>query len=249
MRLEPAMATIAVYSLKGGVGKTTLATTLAWYAAAGGSARRTLLWDLDPQAAASWLLGANAPGLNDAQSVFTRETDAAGLVRPTGIANLSVLPADRSLRDLDRLFHTLDKRKRLARLTDKLGKSWDRIVLDCPPGLTDTADQALRAATLVIVPVIPSPLARRAFEDVVRHLREEHGRIAPMLPVFNMVDRRRTLHLAALAEQPDWPVVPIASSLEAMSANAPLAGPFSITGSAGHAVALLWRGIERKLAG
>ncbi|MBN8841414.1 MAG: ParA family protein, partial [Sphingomonadales bacterium] len=47
------MATIAVYSLKGGVGKTTLAVNLAWCAAAR-SARRTLLWDLDPQAAASW---------------------------------------------------------------------------------------------------------------------------------------------------------------------------------------------------
>ena len=242
------MATIAVYSLKGGVGKTTLATTLAWYAAAGGSARRTLLWDLDPQAAASWLLGAGGHGLNDAQSIFTRESDAAGLVRPTGIANLSILPADPSLRDLDRLFHDLDKRKRLAKLTEKLAKSWDRILLDCPPGLTDTADQALRAATLVIVPVIPSPLARRAFEDVVRHLREEHGKIAPILPVFNMVDRRRTLHLAALAEQPDWPVIPIASALETITASAPLAGPFPIHGTAGAAIAGIWRGIERRLA-
>jgi cellulose biosynthesis protein BcsQ len=242
------MATIAVYSLKGGVGKTTLAASLAWYAATGGAARRTLLWDLDPQAAASWLLGAGNVGKDDAQSIFTRETDAARLVRPTGATNLSVLPADRSLRELDRLFHELDKRKRLAKLAEKLGKSWDRIILDCPPGLTDTADQALRAATLIIVPVIPSPLARRAFEDVVRHLREEHGRIAPMLPVFNMVDRRRTLHLAALAEQPDWPAIPIASALEAMTANAPLSGPFAIGGVAGAAIAGIWRGIEKRLA-
>ena len=37
---------IAVYSLKGGVGKTTIAVNLAW-AAATLSTRRTLLWDLD----------------------------------------------------------------------------------------------------------------------------------------------------------------------------------------------------------
>ena len=242
------MATIAVYSLKGGVGKTTLAASLAWFAAAGGSARRTLLWDLDPQAAASWLFGAEALDREDARSIFTRETEAERLVRPTGVANLSILPADRSLRELDRLFHTLDKRKRLAKLTERLGRTWDRIVLDCPPGLTDTADQALRAATLVIVPVVPSPLARRAFDDVVRHLREDHAQAAPILPVFNMVDRRRTVHLAALAEQPDWPVIPIASALEAMTAAAPLSGAFPIGGAAGEAIARLWRGIERRLA-
>ena len=55
MAKEPALATVAVYSLKGGVGKTTVSVNLAW-ASATVSKRRTLLWDLDPQAASSWLL-------------------------------------------------------------------------------------------------------------------------------------------------------------------------------------------------
>ena len=47
---------VAVYSAKGGVGKSTLAVNLAW-ASAILSKRRTLLWDLDAQGAASYILG------------------------------------------------------------------------------------------------------------------------------------------------------------------------------------------------
>jgi hypothetical protein len=91
-------------------------------------------------------------------------------------------------------------------------------------------------------------LARRAFDDVVTHLHEEHGRTAAILPVFNMVDRRRSLHIAATAELPDWPIVPMASALEALTLNPPLSGPFPSGTAAGQAIARLWQGIEQKLA-
>lgn len=239
------MATIAIYSLKGGVGKTTLAVNLAWCAAAL-SARRTLLWDLDPQAAATYLLPGDEPGgRDDAHSVFTRQVAPEALVRPTRVERLDLIAADTSLRALDLTLHALDKKKRLAKLLGSLDKSYDRIILDCPPGLTETTEQVVRAADLILVPVIPSPLAQRAFEEIGRHFRRRAG---TLVPVHAMVDRRRTLHRDAVAADPDWPVIPMASAIEAMAARRKPVGELQPDGPAAQAFAGLWRGVEARLA-
>ena len=235
------MATIAIYSLKGGVGKTTLAVNLAWCAATL-SSRRTLLWDLDPQAASTWLLGGAAPG-DHARAIFTKDVAPAGRARATAIPRLDLIGADPSLRGLDQLFHDLEKRKRLHKLLGGLNE-YQRVILDCPPGLTNTAEQVMRAADLIVVPVIPSPLSERAHDEVVRHL----GGKVPVLAVHTMVDRRRARHAEALARRPDWPVIPMASAIEAMTTQRAPVGSYAGSGTAAKAFALLWQTIEHRLA-
>src|SRR4051794_13720535 len=100
---------VAVYSAKGGVGKTTLAVNLAW-ASSALSRRRTLVWDLDAQGAASYILGQQA-GAKSAKASITRDGDVSALIRSSNVEGIDILPADDSLRTLDYAFHDLGKRK------------------------------------------------------------------------------------------------------------------------------------------
>lgn len=238
---------LAVYSVKGGVGKTTLAVNLAW-ASATLSRRKTLLWDLDAQAAASYIFGEEPVG-RSANLSITRDAEVYDLIRPSNVDMVDLLPADESLRTLDRAFHELGKRKRLAKIAADLSASYDRIIIDCPPGLTDTSDQILRAADIVVVPVIPSPLSQRSLDVIKAHVGRKKGPRVLLAPVFSMVDRRRGLHQAALNEHPGWPIIPMASAYERMSEERrPIGEIMPATSVPVASVAELWRRLEKKLA-
>jgi cellulose biosynthesis protein BcsQ len=237
---------ISIYNSKGGVGKTTLAVNLAW-ASAALSSRRTLLWDLDAQGGASYILG-QEPGAKAAKSSITRDADVSGLIRPSNIAGVDVLPADESLRTLDYAFHDLGKRKRLAKIAADLSPDYDRIIIDCPPGLTDTSDQVLRASDLVVVPVIPSPLSQRSLDVIKDHVGRKKGPKVSLAPVFSMVDRRRALHQAELARHAGWPVISMASAYEKVSdERKPIGELLPRSSPTVEAIAELWRRLEKVL--
>lgn len=241
------MATIAVYSMKGGVGKSCTAINLAWNSAVN-SSRKTLVWDLDPQAAASFILNGDKQKKDRAQAMIEGNIKPSKLIKKTEFDNIDLLAADVSLRGLDRFFFDLGKRRHIGKILKQLGKDYDRIILDCPPGLTETSEQILRNADLVIVPIIPSPLSERALKDVQHFLDSEGRKHAPLLPVYTMVDRRRTIHKQMLKKHKKWPVIPMASVVEQMTKIKKPVGAFAASSPAAKSYAKIWRGIERKLS-
>lgn len=241
------MASIAVYSVKGGVGKTTLAANLAWCAASI-SRRKTLLWDLDAANGSGFLLGVDPKRKHSADSMFGDGGDPVKLIQPTAYAGLDLLPADETIRKLDRQLDRIGKKKRLARLTAGLGKDYDRIIFDCPPVLNELSAQVIRAADLIIVPLPPSPLSARAFDVVVEEVRGSGKGHPPILPVLSMIDLRRSLHREAREANPNWPVIPLASAVEQCAVERRPVGAFAPRSPAARAISQLWTAIERKLA-
>ena len=236
---------IAIFSPKGGVGKTTIAVNLAWCAARQGAP--VLLWEIDPQRGASYLLGEDDLPSKPVLPVFAREREVQSAIVATEIDHLDLLPADSSLLNLDSFFARLGKKRRLARLASELEQSYGTIFLDCPPSMNEVGRQILRAADLVIVPLSPSPLASRALDEVMRQLRVSAKSSALVLPVFSMIDRRRGLHRAACAAQPDWPVIPMSSMIEKVAVQRAPIETFNGNCLAADAFANLWAAIDRKL--
>src|SRR3954454_20652644 len=93
------MKVMATYNIKGGVGKTSAAVNLAALAAADGF--RTLLWDLDPQAAATFLFRIKPKVRGGAAKLVRGQSEVGDLLKGTDIEGLDLLPADFSYRHMD----------------------------------------------------------------------------------------------------------------------------------------------------
>ncbi|MGL6042977.1 MAG: ParA family protein [Sandaracinobacteroides sp.] len=240
------MKSIAVFSIKGGVGKSAAAVNLA-HAAATTGGRRTLLWDLDSQGAATYLLKLAPRAGTKARMALAGETELADLVLDSQFPNLDVLPADRSLRRLEGDLAQSDKVKLLKKHLKALSVDYDRVILDCPPGLSELADRLFRAVDLIVMPVIPTPLSQRAADQLRTELVKSHAGRPPVLPVWSMADLRRRLHRETVATHPDWPLIPYAAAVEQMAVHqAPVAAlqPRSV---AARAFAGLWARVEGAL--
>jgi cellulose biosynthesis protein BcsQ len=236
---------LASYNLKGGVGKTATAVNLAWHAARTGL--RTLLWDLDPQGAATWhfRIDAHLPG--GARRLARARTDLDGAIRGTDTPNLDLLPADFRLRKLDSLLDAArDGRNVLREALAPVALDYDRVIVDCPPSIGRTTEAVLTLAQVVVVPVIPAPLAIRTLDQLVAFAEERKLRPRWLLPFFTMVDRRKALHLEMIASLPArYPemlvtTVPYASDIERMSVERRPLGEFARNSAADMAYRALW---------
>jgi chromosome partitioning protein len=193
------MKVVALYSTKGGVGKTTAAVNLAWEASRD---FRVLLWDLDPQGAATFLLNVKPKVKGGVGALVGGKTPIAAAIRRTSFERLDVLPADDSYRELDLIFdHSKHSTGRIRAALDDVGRDYDVVILDCPPGSSLVAENAILAADLVVLPLVPSPLTLRSLEQVDAFVKASESK-PRVLAFLSMVDRRKALHRDAVISMP-----------------------------------------------
>jgi chromosome partitioning protein len=189
---------IGVYSIKGGVGKTAAAVNLAYLSAAGG--KRTLIWDLDPQAAATFYLRVKPKVKGGGKSLARGHADLDELVKATDFERLDLLPADFSLRNMDLLLEDAKRpTKQLLRLLRPLAENYDTVFLDCPPSISLLSENVFRAADLLLVPTVPATLSVRTLDQLMGFL-EDHVRAAGLAvrPFFSMVDGAQPLQAGVM---------------------------------------------------
>jgi len=200
----------ATYNIKGGVGKTATAVNLAYLSVLDGA--RTLLWDLDPQGAATYYFRIKPKVKGGGARLVRGRSDLEALIRGSDFDGLDLLPADFSYRHMDL---ALDREKkpsrRLARLLAPLAESYDHIFLDCPPSISLVSEAVFRAADVLLVPTIPTTLSMRTLEQLAAALRDARVGDLEVKPFFCMVDRRKKLH-RALCEDPSSAAFPMLST-------------------------------------
>ncbi len=245
------MKVLATYSIKGGVGKTTSAVNLAREAAISGS--RVLVWDLDPQGAATFLFRIRPKVKGGTERLVSSKGDLLEHVRASDIPGVHVVPADFSLRHLD--LH-LDGRKRpterLAALLGGVADRYDIALLDCPPSISLASESVFGAADALLVPVIPTTLSSRTLHQLSMFLATQDHPPA-LLPYFSMVDGRKRLHRDVMAElRAEWPAllvtqIPSASTIERMGPERAPVGVYAPSSLAAKTFGQLWAEIAARL--
>ncbi len=246
------MKTIACYNIKGGVGKTATAVNLAWMAARAGLV--TLIWDLDPQGAASFYFRTVPKVKGGGRALIGGERELQELVRGTEYPLLDILPADFSYRHMDiRLEEAKKPTKRLRKLLKPLAETYDVVFLDCPPSISLVSEAVFEAADILLVPTIPTTLSLRTFEQL-RQFRSDRGlESLELVPFFSMVDRRKSLHreileeFAATCPEVCNTHIPYASEVEQMGVHCAPIGEYAAYSRGGLAFEALWAELAPRL--
>lgn len=192
------MKKIAVYNIKGGVGKTTTCVNLACMLAKGGLS--VLLWDLDPQGGSSYFFNCQNQNKNTHSRLFDGYITIYDVIQSTDSYQIDVISNDPLLSD--QFMHRASRMTTLNFTNHELIKTtlkeveddYDVCIIDCSPGRFLMHDNIFYTSDLLLVPNIPAPLSVYCNDMLMESLHEKipsHNRV---LSFYNMVQVNKNLH-------------------------------------------------------
>lgn len=219
------MKIIACYSNKGGVGKTATSVNLAHAFAQAGY--RTLLCDLDPQGASGFYFRVK-PSKKLTEERFFKDVERfTKAIRGSDFDNLDILPANMTFRDFDVFLSRMkNSRSRLKKALTAVDHDYEVILLDCPPNISALSESVFKAADKVVVPVIPTTLSERTFDQLIAFFDEHKIAKSKLVAFFSMVQKQKSLHAQTIKDmRKGYPkrfvpsVIPFATEIEKMGVN------------------------------
>ncbi len=245
------MITLALYNMKGGVGKTAGCVNLAYLAAEQG--HKVIVWDLDPQGSATFYFQQEAKIKGGAKKMLSMENELSGNILATEFENLDLIPADFSNRQLDAMLDGMKQsKKRLKSLIAQLEGLYDYLFIDCPPGIGSLSEAVFAAADYIVLPTIPTTLSIRTFEMVTAFFESNRLDVSRIRCYFSMVDIRKNLHNETLAayyrnKQFLKNYIPYLSTIEKMGVQLAPVAYFAPSSYAAQCFREVWKELKKSV--
>ncbi len=185
---------IAISSLKGGVGKTTLALNLGYALAKRGW--RTVVVDADPQGGMTYALagkGTTSGGLVSVPADLDESEVEKVIVRSKN-KNFSIIPFGyASVEEVEKWSDTVKDGEFFSKLFSYLSGVFDIVMVDTPPGISGSTVGVLKAVDYVISPLQAEPMAARSVSKMLEsivELRKKGSKARLLAFVINMLAAR-----------------------------------------------------------